>query len=86
MSHREGRSCSFSGDKEDFRHYVKDDRVLLLYIVEWQKLAYIITEMQSIFYIEKYLVKSLPTLTMRAQLMGDSKRVLTGQHMIMANF
>ena len=25
---------SFSGDKEDFRNYVKDDRVLLLYIVE----------------------------------------------------
>ena len=33
---------SFSGDKEDFRNYVKDDRVLLLYIVEWQKLADII--------------------------------------------
>jgi hypothetical protein len=25
---------SFSGDKEDFRDYVKDDRDLLLYIVE----------------------------------------------------
>ena len=35
---------SFSGDKEDFGDYVKDDRDLLLYIVEWQKLADIITE------------------------------------------
>ena len=26
---------SFNGDKEDFRDYVKDDRDLLLYIVEW---------------------------------------------------
>ncbi len=33
---------SFQGDKEDFRDYVKDDRELLLFIVEWQKLADII--------------------------------------------
>ncbi len=33
---------SFSGDKEDVRDYVKDNRDLLLYIVEWQKLEDII--------------------------------------------
>ncbi len=38
---------SFQGNKEDFRDYVKDDRELLLFIVEWQKLADIIKKNEA---------------------------------------